>query len=210
MSVTDTTGAPQDGTEGQAPVAGTTAQTAAERVSEVGSVDSLPKWAQGIITDLRKENADRRKKETDRERQEREAEEQRAKQQGEWQKLAETAQRERDEERQRAETERTARLQDRAHHAVQIAARDLGFTDPDDAFRFIETGIIEWDANDRPTNVKPLLERLAKEKPYLLGGQQQNGNAAIPRTPNGTTITRDQFHQQERERALRSGRYSAL
>lgn len=106
--------------------------------------------------------------------------------------------------------ERDGRMRDRAHHAVQVAARDLGFADPDDAFRFLETEAVEWDANGNPTNIKALLDKLAKDKPYLLGGTAATGTAPIPRTPNGTQITREQFHAQEKERALRSGKYSPL
>lgn len=139
------------------------------------------------------------------------AERKQAEEQGEWQKLA-------DKEKARAEAaeakvseiERTARERILASEIRSVAA-ELHFANPSLAHRLVDPAAVAFDEETgEPKNVRALLEKLAKDEPYLVGGERQNGTAAIPRTPNGTTITRDQFHQQERERALRSGRYSAL
>jgi hypothetical protein len=113
-------------------------------------------------------------------------------------------------ERRMEEIERAARERILASEIRSVAV-ELGFANPSLAHRLVDPAAVTFDEESgEPKNVRALLEKLAKDEPYLVGGQQQNGTAAIPRTPNGTTITRDQFHQQERERALRSGRYSAL
>lgn len=52
-------------------------------------VAALPAWAQALVTDLRKENASHRTAKTAAERQAQQAVEQAAKEQGQWQKLAE-------------------------------------------------------------------------------------------------------------------------
>jgi hypothetical protein len=100
---------------------------------------------------------------------------------------------------------------------IRSVATELHFADPADAYRFINLDDVALDqATGEPTNVRQLLSDLIDpkkgNKAYLVGGAgQQNGNRQpIPGTPNASQITLDEFKQQEKERALRSGKYSAL
>lgn len=146
----------------------------------------------------------------EREKADREATEAKAREQGEYQKLAES-------EKARAEAAeaKAAEIEDRTRQRIvkseiRALATEMQFAYPDDVPRLIDADAITFDDDGEPTNIKALLERLAKDRPLLIANGQQGGNAAIPRTPNGTTITADQFREQEKQKALRSGKYSAL
>ena len=51
---------------------------------------------------------------------------------------------------------------------VALSAK-LGIVDADAAYRLIDKGSIEFDANGKPTNTEALLNDLLKAKPYLVG-----------------------------------------
>lgn len=111
-------------------------------------------------------------------------------------------------ERERDETKRLANERI-IRSEIRSIATELRFADPADAYRFVDMAAVNVDDAGEPTNVKALLEKLAKDKPYLLGGAPQGG-AHIPGTPNASQMTQDEFRAQEKERALRSGKYAAL
>lgn len=52
---------------------------------------------------------------------------------------------------------------------VALSAK-LGIVDADAAYRLLDKGAIEFDANGKPTNTEALLNDLLKAKPYLAGG----------------------------------------
>ncbi len=204
-----TTDATRDDAEGQAPVATTTTTTReTERVSDPGSVDALPKWAQSMIGDLRKENADRRKREQATEDQRKRDEEAAAVKQGEWQTVAEKAQAERDVERQKREEVERATRERLIRAEIRSVATEMQFANPTVAHRLIDLAAVQTDDAGEPQNVKALLDALAKDEPYLV--KQAGGGAFIPPTARGAT---PQTHDQavaERVKELRaSGRYIA-
>ena len=51
---------------------------------------------------------------------------------------------------------------------VALSAK-LGIVDADAAYRLLDKGAIEFDANGKPTNTEALLNDLLKAKPYLAG-----------------------------------------
>jgi hypothetical protein len=96
---------------------------------------------------------------------------------GEYEKaqLTETEKlkKERDEATARA-TEIEARARQRVIRSeVRVVASELGFADPSDAHRFLDDDAIELDDDGEPKNVKALLEKLAKDKPYLLKAEDK-------------------------------------
>lgn len=107
------------------------------------------------------------------------------------------------------EAEREARRRDRVESAIQIAAQGLGFHDAEDAISRIELSQVTFGDDGKPKNVLALVTKLAEDKPYLIATGQQ-GSEHIPRTPNGSTMTQEEFRAQEKDRALRSGKYSSL
>lgn len=111
-------------------------------------------------------------------------------------------------EERAAATERTARERI-VRSEIRSVATELKFADPADAWRFVNPDDVTVSDAGEPTNVTALVEKLAKEKPYLVGAVPQGG-APIPGTPNASQLTQEEFRQQEKERALRSGKYSAL
>ncbi len=213
MSVTTTVATPQTAQAGEQTGGGAGSTPTAQ--PESGGIQFTPEQ-QTAIDRLITERLARQKATIEgqtnaaREKSEREAAEQKAKEQGEYQKLAES-------EKQRAEAaeQKAKEIEERTRtrivrSEIRSVATEMQFSYPDDVPRLIDAEAITFDDEGEPTNIKALLTQLAKDRPLLIAGAQQGGNAAIPRTPNGTTITQEQFREQEKERALRSGRYAAL
>jgi hypothetical protein len=110
----------------------------------------------------------------------------------------------------RAETERLRqeRQADRKRHAVERLAVEMAFHDPEDAYAAVANQV-ELDDNDLPTNVKRLLEGLAKAKPYLI--KATNGTAGVPATPRAAGApTSDERIGGYQQRLANSGAYSPL
>lgn len=70
----------------------------------------------------------------------------------------------------------TERKQERVQTAAVREAARLGFRDPADAYRLLDTSEIAFDDADQPSNLPKLLTALSKEKPYLTGAAV-NGSA---------------------------------
>lgn len=66
-------------------------------------------------------------------------------------------------------------------HATADAARDAGFADPADVYRFLDLDDLEYDAEDQPVGIADRVKDLAKAKPYLLA--PKNTTSAPPPTP---------------------------
>lgn len=115
-------------------------------------------------------------------------------------KLSETErlQKERDEATAKAEQTEAKARQRVIRSEVRVVASELGFADPSDAHRFLDDDAIELDDDGEPKNVKALLEKLAKDKPYLLKteGAKSNGVPGTPRS-NGNHATRDQIVEEK-------------
>lgn len=56
--------------------------------------------------------------------------------------------------------------------AVTSAAARLGYNDPDDAYRMLDTAVVQYDDDGQPKGVAKLLEELLKAKPYLGKGTE--------------------------------------
>lgn len=95
----------------------------------------------------------------------------------------ERLERERDEARNKATETETRARQRVIRSEVRVVASELGFADPSDAHRFLDDDAIELDEDGEPKNVKALLEKLAKDKPYLL--KSEGGTNGVPPTPRG-------------------------
>lgn len=83
---------------------------------------------------------------------------------------------------------------------VSRVAVAQNFADPEDAYRMIDWGKVEFDDAGEPQGVAPLVEQLAKDKPYLLKAAQQAGPRAPSPTPSangdGKTLTGDEANRQ--------------
>jgi hypothetical protein len=158
-------------------------------------------FSREYVEGLRKEAADNRRKAV--------AAEAKLKEQDDA-KLSETErlQKERDEATARAEQTEARARQRVIRSEVRVVASELGFADPSDAHRFLDDDAIELDDDGEPKNVKALLEKLAKDKPYLLKAEdKRNGPPDTPRSNGGPKSSADAVRQ-EIESMRATGRYT--
>ena len=114
-----------------------------------------------------------------------EAEQKRLEEQAEWQKLAER----RAEETATAQAE-AQRLSEemasvRIRHAVEILAAEMGFQSPGDAFGLADLAGVKISEDGEVRGVKEALEKLVKDKPYLL--KKAHGGIGTPRPTSQRT-----------------------
>jgi TolA-binding protein len=67
---------------------------------------------------------------------------------------------------------------------IEIEAAKQAFNDPLDAVRMIDRAALEYDDDGTPTNVGELLDKLVKDKPYLIASKA-SGNG-VPPVPEAT------------------------
>lgn len=120
----------------------------------------------------------------------------------------ERLERERDEARTKA-TDAEAKARQRVIRSeVRVVASDLGFADPSDAHRFLDDDAIELDDDGEPKNVKALLEKLSKDKPYLLKAKD-GGTTGVPGTPRSSGApNHNDLVATSKDELKKSGRYS--
>lgn len=99
-----------------------------------------------------------------------------------------------------AKAEAAAR-RDAIDAAASRAAVKLNFVDPDDAQRFLDPAVIEFDDAGRPINVDKLLADVAKTKPHLIAkartpdaGQGERGRSATLTTDEIRRMTPEQIN----------------
>ena len=84
-------------------------------------------------------------------------------------------------------------------HETENAARDAGFADPADVYRFLDVASVDFDDDDRPAGIKDAVKELAKAKPYLLAKAQNGAANGPPPTPKSdraaNTLTPDEDKQ---------------
>lgn len=75
----------------------------------------------------------------------------------------------------------TRQMQDRIiRYEVERAATKLNIIDPDAAVKLLDLSELEYDDSNNPTNAEKLLEKLIKQKPYLLAPAKEPEQAPIP------------------------------
>ncbi len=119
----------------------------------------------------------------------------------------ERLERERDEANAKAvKAEATAR--ERLIRAeVRIVANELGFADPSDAWRFLDISSIELDDDGEPKDVKPSLEKLLKDKPYLAKADDKTGTKAPPKQNGSNHLSREEQVAAAKKQLAESGRF---
>jgi hypothetical protein len=77
----------------------------------------------------------------------------------------------------------------RLRSGVTAIASRLGYTDPDDAWRFIDRSAVTFDSDGEPKNLQKVLEDLLASKPYLAksAGPGDWGAGSTGRAPGGKT-----------------------
>lgn len=107
----------------------------------------------------------------------------------EFDKLQEASKTELEKERDRAAKaeQKAADLEQRLRQrevrdTVTTAALRLGFHDPEDAWRLLDSDALELDEDGEPKNVEPLLKKLAERKPHLV---KANGSGSADFGPRG-------------------------
>jgi len=133
------------------------------------------KTADGENRTLRREKADRDKSDAD-------AAAEIARKNGEWEKIAQDAEKERDREKAAREALEKSIIADRKKNAVLFEAQKLSFHDPEEAVKLIDMDAIELDDDDQPKGVPVLVKRLADAKKYLL--KQGTSGDGMPQTPS--------------------------
>lgn len=90
--------------------------------------------------------------------------------------------------------------------AVEREAAALGFTDPTDAHRFLDTSAVTRADDGTPQNVKALLTKVLESKPYLKG--QPTGTTGVPATPRAAGApNREEIVNAKVEALRRTGAY---
>jgi len=114
-----------------------------------------------------------------------------ARQNGEWQKLAETAAAERDAEIARREELERSVIEDRKKNAIRFEAAKLNFHDPEEAVSLLDLTTIDLDENQRPVGVLDVVKRLANTKKHLV---KVIGRDGMPETPTQQGNNRETSH----------------
>jgi hypothetical protein len=161
-------------------------------------------FSREYVEGLRKEAAENRKKAA--------AAEAKLKEQDDA-KLSETErlQKERDEFKAKSEQAEARARATLVEADIRVLASTMKFADLDDPLGAIKLESVEFDANGKPTNVKKLLEDLAKAKPHWIKAEG-GGSAGVPGTPrsNGHTPTHEERVNEIEKRMEGSGRYARL
>lgn len=144
--------------QGQAPATPPTDPQAGESQKTAKSAEDYDR----IIAELRKENAGHRTKlKTFEDAEAKRAEAQMTEQQKKDKQLADL---------QKAHDEAIRQHQEyKVSTEVRLQAAQMGFADLNDASRLLDWSEITYDGDGTPNNVKPLLEKMLKAKPYLAG-----------------------------------------
>ena len=65
---------------------------------------------------------------------------------------------------------------------TRVAAATMGFVSPEDAYRLADLAEVVVDDDGSVSGVKKALEKLAKDKPYLLDGKRDGSPGTPPRS----------------------------
>lgn len=126
-------------------------------------------------------------------------------------KLSETErlQKERDEFKAKAEQAEEHSRATLVEADIRVLASTMKFADLDDPLGAIKLDSVEFDANGKPTNVKKLLEELAKAKPHWIKADERTA-PGVPDTPrsNGGPKSSADAVRQEVESMRATGRYT--
>lgn len=99
----------------------------------------------------------------------------------------------------------------RVNTEVRLQAAQLGFSDPGDATKFLDTGEIELDDKGNPTNIDDLLKDLAKSKPYLVTRRiVTSGGATNPPRSSHSSDNASELVNRMIAGTLKNDEYNAL
>jgi len=72
-------------------------------------------------------------------------------------------------EAQKSNEQRIIEVQElKLKNAIAIHATKLNFHDPEDAVKYIDHSLIDYDSNGNPTNIQDLLKNIGTLRPYLM------------------------------------------
>lgn len=95
---------------------------------------------------------------------------------------------------------------------IERTARRLNIVDEDAAYKLLDAGAIQYDAEGAPKNVGTLLEALVKAKPFLVGDASGGGGGSSNpgRTRGGGTLTAADLAKMTQEQISRLPREQVL
>lgn len=91
---------------------------------------------------------------------------------------------------------------------IAVLGAGLKLVDADAAYRLLDQGAIQFDEDGQPANLKPLLQTLIKDKPYLVANATTTTQANNPGRDGAKEITRAAYNQlslQEQGAFVRGG-----
>ncbi len=97
-------------------------------------------------------------------------------------------------ESQKANEQRLIEVQElKLKNAINIHATKLNFHDPEDATRYLDHSLIDYDTNGSPTNIPDLLKTVSALRPYLMIPSISNKNPPVNvgNTNPPRTVTND-------------------
>lgn len=103
----------------------------------------------------------------------------------EWKTLYENTQQELSSLRETVTIREREAQQERAYTGLVLAAANKGYATPEDVRNFISLEAVQFDDEGLPVNIDNLVESLAIDKPYLLGGggSGPTGQSGTPKDP---------------------------
>jgi hypothetical protein len=96
---------------------------------------------------------------------------------------------------------------------VKLQAAQSGFSDPNDAIKFLDWSEIEYDDNGAPSNVAELVADLLKAKPYLAKPQSRTAPAVSATNPSRSARVSDdtsEYINRIKAGTLKADEYNAL
>jgi hypothetical protein len=202
---TEGQGEPNPVSEPSAATKNTEAQKPDTETSEQSSGHMIPK---SRFDDVSKRLKEAEKKLGEKEKAQADAERKQQEEQGRFQQLYESERQKREAAEQALTGEKEANRVTRLHHAIRQEAMTLHFGDPADAVTLLNLDALEVNDAGEPTNLKALVEQLAKDKPYLLAEKLPapgNGRGPRPANPQQVAHERDEKARAAFRKQIRQG-----
>ena len=95
-------------------------------------------------------------------------------------------------EAQKSNEQRIIEVQElKLKNAIAIHATKLNFHDPEDAIRYLDHSLVDYDSNGNPINIADLLKTLGISRPYLMVATSTNKSVNVGSTNPPRTATNE-------------------
>lgn len=88
---------------------------------------------------------------------------------------------------------------------IREAAQKLRFADADVASKFLDLDQVDYDDDDKPTNIETLLKAVVDEYPYLVAPEPNSTQPVTHTRANAKNMTADLYREQFKQQAQAAG-----